>query len=131
MPDQLINGNFIAIPEKTLLCKEWKNLSVSTKCVYWTMLLRYKRKGKSAEGLVTWLQSELVQYTGLSLRTVKTAIKDLKMRGWIKTWEPGGRWSRATTYKMNSLYANGYTTTGQKPKKLTDIVPQGNKEFNV
>jgi hypothetical protein len=44
MPDQKLIGKWVTIPESTLKSKEWKALTASTRCVYITMLLKYKRK---------------------------------------------------------------------------------------
>jgi hypothetical protein len=71
------------------------------------MLLRYKRKGKDANGRVKWKQTELVKESGLSLRTVNRGLSDLKGTGWIAVWEPGGRWLDGTTYEVNPKWANG------------------------
>lgn len=105
MPNQNIKGYFVAIPETTLKSKEWLALTASTRCVYITMLLKYKRKG--GDGRVTWRQDELAKKSGLSLNTVKRSLKDLKAGRWITVYEPGGRWLDGTTYNMNPLYADG------------------------
>lgn len=105
--DQLISGNFVALPEKTLKSKAWKGLGASTRCVYTTMLRRYKRTGKQANGRVTWSQVELEEQTGVSLRTVNRSLDELIEKDWLTIWEPGGRWAKGTTYVVNPLYANG------------------------
>jgi hypothetical protein len=75
------------------------------------MMTRYKRTGKDANGQVTWSQVELVEATGVSLRTVGTCLDELLDMKWITIWEPGGRWAKGTTYEMNPIYADG-----QRPK---------------
>lgn len=104
MPDQLIKGNYVAIPEKTLKSKEWRNLQASTRCVYQIMFLRYRRIGEDANGRVTWLHAELVKQAGFSLRTIRTCLAELRDGGWIEIVCHG---TSGTTYNMNSLYANG------------------------
>ncbi len=44
---------------------------------------------------------------GLSLKTIKRSLQDLKDEGWISVWEPGGRWIEGTTYEMAPEWANG------------------------
>ena len=107
MPDHLVNGYYVAIPEKTLESKAWKLLTPSTRCVYTTMLLRYKRTGSESNGRVKWKQPKLAEESGLSLKTVNTCLQELKDKGWIEVWEPGGRWLDGTTYEVNPIYADG------------------------
>jgi len=114
MPDQHINGYYVAIPEKTLQSEQWLMFTPATRCVYWTMMLRYKRTGKDADGRVKWRQDEISQTAGLGLRTVITCLQVLKDRGWISIYEPGGRWLDGTTYDMNPLYANGDTENPER-----------------
>lgn len=114
MADQLIKGNYVALPEKTILSKAWKELQPSTRCVYTTMLLDYYRTGKNASDEVTWSQADLAEATGLSLRTVKRGTTELRSKEWIEIVSIGCRWSKGTTYKVNALYANGETP---KPTK--------------
>lgn len=109
MSEQPIQGWFVGIPEKTLLSKQWRALQATTRCVYTAMLLRYKRKGKEANGQVTWAQTELADITGLSVRTVKRGTQELRSKDWITIWEAGGRWAKGTTYDVNPVYANGET----------------------
>lgn len=107
MSEQPIYGFFVAIPEKTLQSKQWRALKATTRCVYTTMLLRYRRAGVTAGDLVTWAQTELVETTGFSLSTVIRGLDELKDKEWLWIWEPGGRWAKGTTYRVNPLYANG------------------------
>lgn len=107
MPDQNIKGYFVAIPNTTLESEQWRNLTLSTRCVYTTMLIKYWRTGKEANGRVKWKQPELAEKAGLSLRTVITCLQELKEKGWITIWEPGGRWLDGTVYEMNPIWANG------------------------
>lgn len=105
MADHSVNGYFVALPETTLDSDEWRSFTASTRCVYETMLLKYKRKG--GDGRVTWRQDELAKVSGFSLNTIKRSISDLIEEKWITVWEPGGRWLDGTTYSMSSLYADG------------------------
>ena len=105
MPDHLIKGNFVAIPETTLDSDEWRDLTASTRSVYTAMLSRYKRKG--GDGRVKWKQTELAELTGFCLKTTNTCLQELEEKEWISVWEPGGRWLDGTTYDMNTLYADG------------------------
>jgi len=107
MPDHKINGYYVAIPETTLQSKQWQRLAISTQCVYWTMLLKYKRMGNDADGKVKWKQEELAKKAGVTRKTVIACLQELKVKKWIKVWEPGGRWLDGTTYLMNPLYADG------------------------
>jgi hypothetical protein len=107
MSNQLINGYYVGIPETTLCSKQWQSLTPSTRCVYTAMLLKYKRKGKDANGRVKWKQPELAKKAGLSLRTTNTCLQELKDKEWITIWEPGGRWLDGTTYELNPSWANG------------------------
>lgn len=107
MPDHYINGYYVAIPETTLSSEQWLNLTPSTRCVYTTMLRKYKRTGSEANGRVKWKQPELAKAVGLSLRTVITCLQELKDEGWISVWEPGGRWLDGTTYEIAPKWANG------------------------
>lgn len=104
---QPIKGKFVALPESTLKSKAWKQLNTSTRCVYITMLRRYYRKGKRANGCVTWSQVELEKKSGMSLRTVNRCVDKLIEEDWLTIWEPGGRWAKGTTYKVNPVYADG------------------------
>ena len=107
MSEQPIHGFFVAIPIKTLKSKQWRSLKASTRCIYDMMMTRYIRSGERASDLVKWAQTELVEATGLSLSTVIRSLDELKEKEWVETWEPGGRWVKGTTYRMNPLYANG------------------------
>lgn len=106
MSNHLVNGYYVALPEKTIDSKEWRSLTPSTRCVYTTMMLKYKRKGDNANGRVKWKQSELAIKVGLSLKTVNTCLQNLKDSKWISVYEPGGRWLDGTTYEMASIYAD-------------------------
>jgi len=112
MPSQMINGNFIAIPEETLLSKQWKSLQPTTRCLYFTILKKYYRKGDRANGMVTWTYDELATEGGLSVRTVRRGMQELKQKEWLTIWELGGRWGRGTTYTVNPLHANGKLPKG-------------------
>jgi len=107
--NQLINGNYVSIPEKTMRSKAWRAMPPSTRVVYQTMLLRYRRTGKGANGQVTWLQTELAEEAGISVRTVKRSLTELRAYGWIEVVEVGCKWTRGTTYQVSSRYANGRT----------------------
>ncbi len=111
MQDHLIPGNYVAIPEKTLLSSEWKDLAATTKCTYTAMLTKYFRTGPKSNGRVMWAQIELSDATGISLRTIRKCIDELLDKEWIWIWEPGGRWAKGTTYEVNPIYADG-----QSPK---------------
>ncbi len=110
MKDHLINGYYVSIPEKTLLSKQWRTFTPSTQAVYWTMLLKYKRTGKDANGRVKWKQEELAEAIGLTSRTVIKCLQVLKDKEWISVWKPGGRWLDGTEYRMNPLWADGAKT---------------------
>ena len=123
MPNHLIDGYYVALPETTILSKEWISLTPTTRCMYTTMLTRYDRQGANANGRVTWSQAELAKVTGISLRTIKTCIDELLDKGWMTIWEPGGRWLDGTTYEISSIYADG---KDPKPTKLeTQKVKKG------
>jgi len=107
MADHLIIGDFVAIPETTLQSKQWRKLKAYSRTVYITMGLRYRRTGKRANGRVTWTQPELVEESGLPLRTVQRAVHELRYDDFISVWEPGGRWQKGTTYEMNPQYIDG------------------------
>lgn len=107
MPDQHINGFYVALPETTLFSEQWKNLMPSTRCIFMAMLGKYWRKGDEANGKVRWKQEELVDKTGLSLNTIKRGLNELKEKEWLIVWEPGGRWLDGTTYEVNPIWANG------------------------
>lgn len=107
MPEQKLIGNFVALPESTLDSKQWKQFTSSTRAVYTTMLRRYKRKGEGANGRVKWRQDDLAEAAGVSTKTVKRSLSDLKDEGWISVYEPGGRWLDGTEYEMNPKWANG------------------------
>lgn len=107
MPEQKLIGDFVALPESTLDSQQWKDFTASTCRVYTTMLRKYRRRGKDANGRVKWRQDELAKAAGLSLKTVKRSLQELKDEGWISVWEPGGRWLDGTTYKIAPEWANG------------------------
>ena len=109
MPDHRIAKDkfYVALPEDTILSKAWHALTPSTRCLYLAMLTRYMRVGPKANGRVKWKQPELVEKTGLSLRTVITCLQELKDEDWISVWEPGGRWLDGTIYTVNPKYADG------------------------
>jgi len=107
MSEHLVKGYYVAIPEKTLDSEAWKSLTPSTRCVYTAMLVRYKRTGSESNGRVKWKQPELAEKARLSLKTVNTCLQELKDKGWIEVWEPGGRWLDGTTYEVNPIYADG------------------------
>lgn len=100
-----VKGNFVAIPEKTLLSKKYRELSPSTRIVWEVMLLKYKRTG--SEGRVKWKQGELADTAGLSERTVRDSLHILISKGLIRVWQPGGRWLDGTVYEMDSEWADG------------------------
>lgn len=105
--DHLIAGNYVSIPEITLQSKEWRSLKAYSRAVYTTMGLRYRRTGKDADGLVTWTQEELVEESGLPLRTVQRGVQELRTKEFVFVWEPGGRWQKGTRYEMNPKYMDG------------------------
>ena len=107
MPEQKLIGKFVALPESTLDSEQWKAFTASTCRVYIAMLRKYKCAGPDANGRVLWRQDELVKASGLSLKTIKRSLSDLKAEGWISTWEPGGRWVEGTTYELAPAWANG------------------------
>ncbi len=107
MPEQKLIGNFVALPESTLDSVQWKAFTAATCRVYTTMLRKYMRTGKDANGRVKWRQDELAKAAGLSLKTIKRSLSDLKDEGWISTWEPGGRWLDGTEYTVAPKWANG------------------------
>jgi len=107
MSDHLIVGKYVSIPEKTLRSKDWRDLKAYSRAVYTTMGLRYMRTGKSADGRVTWTQPELVEQSGLPLRTVQRGVQELRRKEFVSVWEPGGRWQQGTTYEMNPKYMDG------------------------
>jgi len=107
MPSQNLNDFYVAIPEKTLKSKQWLRFTPATRCVYWTMLLKYMRKGDNANGRVKWRQDELSKASGVGLRTVITCLQELKDKKWVSVYEPGGRWLDGTTYDVNPKWANG------------------------
>lgn len=107
MPEQKLVGDFVALPESTLDSKQWKDFTASTCRVYTTMLRKYRRWGPDANGRVRWRQDELAEAAGVSLKTIKRSLNDLKDEKWITVWEPGGRWLDGTTYEVNPLWANG------------------------
>lgn len=106
MSNHLIQGYYVAIPEDTILSKEWRELTPTTRCVYTTMLTRYDRQGGNANGRVKWTQPEIAEKTGISLKTAFTCLQELREKNWITVWEPGGRWLDGTTYDINSFYAD-------------------------
>lgn len=101
MSEQSLGNDFVGIPTKTLKSKQWKGLQPTTRCLYTTMLIRYYR------GRVTWTYDELAKTGGLSKRTVRRAMQELKQKEWVSVWEPGGRWKRDTTYTIDPAFANG------------------------
>lgn len=105
MPEHMVNGHFVMLPESTLRSKEWKCLKAYSRAVFTTMALKYDRK--NGNGFVTWKQPELVEETGLPLRTVERGIQELKGKEFITVWQAGSRWGAGTTYKMSSLYMDG------------------------
>lgn len=107
MGNHLIKGYYVAIPETTLQSRQWRKLKAYSRVVYQTMALRYIRTGTNATGMVTWTQEELVEGSGLPLRTVQRGTKELKADGFVVVYEPGGRWQRGTTYQMVSKYIDG------------------------
>lgn len=105
MADHLINGEFVAIPLKTLQSKQWRGLKPYSKVLFITMGLKYKRKG--GNGRVKWSQRELIKATGIPRSTVCDGMRQLKQRQFISVWSPGGRWQDAAEYEMSSLYMDG------------------------
>ena len=118
MSDHLITGNYVAIPEDTILSTEWTKLTPTTRCVYTTMMAKYRRKGRGADGCVTWSQVELVEATGISLRTINTCIDCLLEKDWMGVYEAGGRWAKGTTYIMNPWYADRQSPKGYKVRDV-------------
>lgn len=101
MPDQIIQDNFVAIPASTLSSERWKQLQPSTRCVFWAMLI----DGWSETGQVEWTNEDLVKGAGLSLNTVKRAIKELRSEAFVWVAYEGDRWQKAT-YDLNMKYLN-------------------------
>jgi len=109
VPKQPLGRDFVGIPVKTLKSGEWKALQASTRCVYIAMLTRYYRSGDRASDKVKWTYDEVAFTTGLSRRTVRRAIQELRLDKWMTVWEPGSRWKQSTTYVVNPAYANDET----------------------
>lgn len=95
MPDQSIQGEFVAIPISTLLSEQWKQFQPTTRCVFWTMLIR-----KSAENYeIEWSNEELVEATGFSRHTINRAVGELLDEYFIVMAQKGGRWQK-TIYEV-------------------------------
>lgn len=101
MPDQTIQGEFVAIPVSTLSSEQWKQFQSSTQCVFWAMLVG----GWSETCQVEWTNEELAEKTGFSRATVARAIGELCDAKFIWIACKGGRW-RKTTYDLNMEYLN-------------------------
>lgn len=106
MPDHLINGDFVAIPLKTLQSKKWRDLKGYSRSVYMTMATKYIRKG--GNGRVKWSHKDLIKESGIPSTTVKRGVKELKKQEFVSVWMPGGRWHSETEYEMISKYIDGW-----------------------
>ena len=105
MSDHYINGEFVAIPEKTRRSRSWRSSKAYSRVVYITMALNYRRK--NGNGRVKWSHEDLVAESGIPSTTLKRGIKELKQKGFISIWMPGGRWHKETEYEMASEYIDG------------------------
>lgn len=106
-PGHPVIGNFVMIPETTLECEQWRELKPYSRVLFITMAIRYKRKGKEANGRVKWSQKELIETTGIPRSTVCDGINNLKLNEFITVWEPGGRWREKTEYELNPKFIDG------------------------
>jgi len=107
MSNHLVNGEFVAIPLQTLECREWNELKGFSRAIYMTMAIKYRRTGKEANGHVKWSHKELVSKSGIPSTTLKRRIKELKAKGFVAVWMPGGRWYSETEYIMVPQYIDG------------------------
>ena len=104
MDDHRRTSKFVGIPSKTLLSKEWSELSPVTRCVYLTLLLRLHREG-NPDNLVTWTLKELTEAAGVSHNSVPRSLAVLKKRGWLIVWAISNRWGPGTTYSLTASMA--------------------------
>jgi len=106
MADHLINGEFVAIPLKTLKSKKWRDLKGYSRAIFMTMATKYRRTGPDADGMVDWSQVDLIAESGVPSSTLKRGMKELKQKGFVVVWIPGGRWHSETTYDLTE-YMDG------------------------
>jgi len=106
MSDHLINGDFVAIPLKTLQSKKWRTLKGYSRSAYMTMATKYIRKG--GNGRVKWSHEDLIAESGIPSTTLKRGVKELKQQEFISVWMPGGRWHKETEYLMNPKFIDGW-----------------------
>jgi hypothetical protein len=97
---------FVGIPSKTLLSKEWKDFSASTRDVYRAILLKYFREDGEDSNKLRWRQDELAALTGFTRKTVNSCIGELIDNEFISVWEPGGRWIDGTTYEIDRKWSD-------------------------
>lgn len=103
MPE-LNTMNYVAIPISTLLSEEWKVLQATSRCVFLAMISRYQEDSAR----VAWSSEDLALASGVSLRTIRRCIWDLRTDGFISILNQGGRWRSETEYELNleHFYAN-------------------------
>ena len=105
----------VNIPIKTLLSKEWKSLKASTRCIYLIMLWRYGERKNKRESRFAMAQTDIVQNTGFSIRTVKDCIAELREKGWIEVLDYNeSLLYQGYTYRLNPKYADGVGLTIQE-----------------
>ncbi len=98
-----IEGGFIVIPKRTILCNNWAAINSSARDVYITMLTKFIRSKKdNPEYKVKITQKQIETITGLSHATVWRSLKQLKQNGFIlvEPDEQGGLERNYTTYRL-------------------------------
>lgn len=99
-----INGGFIVQPKRTLKSKQWKELKLSSREVYRALLTEFVRDKKlNPDNKVKMTQLQIEELTGISHKTVVTAIRELK-EAELLFIDKQGCLGKQSEYKLNGRY---------------------------
>lgn len=87
------------IPDNVFLSEQWKRLNTASRCVFLVMQTRCGEHALETE----WNHTDIARETGLTTRTVKESINELRRASFIRTSKWGGRWLKAI-YILNPQY---------------------------
>ena len=100
-----IEGGFVVIPKRTIKCEQYNKLKSFSKAVFTAILTEFIRdKSIIPDNFVKITHNQMENISGISHTSVVRAVKELKVKNFMKVYEPGGLEGRPTTFQLNDRY---------------------------